>query len=145
MRNGRKQLNVPCIGLQLKTRIFMEKHPSDIDKKYTSLSSFYLHYLYEHRHAKNRALHYVGTSGFIALLILSIIWQYWILLAFIPFVGYGFAWIGHGLIERNKPATFTHPLYSLASDFIMYFHWITGRLSGQLNAMEKHYGLSNKD
>ena len=125
--------------------VFMGNHPSDIDKKHTSLSSFYLYYLYEHRHPANRILHYIGTSGIIALLILSILWQYWILLAFIPLVGYGFAWIGHGLIERNKPATFTYPFYSLASDFIMYFHWITRRLSGQLEVMEKHYGLSNKD
>ena len=123
----------------------MGNHPSDIDKKHTSLSSFYLYYLYEHRHPTNRMLHFVGTSGVIALLILSILWQYWILLAFIPLVGYGFAWIGHGLIERNKPATFTYPFYSLASDFIMYFHWVTGRLSSQLEAMEKHYGLSDKD
>jgi|GEM_PF-144634 len=125
--------------------VFMGNHPSDIDKKHTSLSSFYLYYLYEHRHPANRILHYIGTSGIIALLILSILWQYWILLAFIPLVGYGFAWIGHGLIERNKPATFTYPFYSLASDFIMYFHWITRRLSRQLEVMEKHYGLSNKD
>ena len=125
--------------------VFMGNHPSDIDKKHTSLSSFYLYYLYEHRHPANRILHYIGTSGIIALLILSILWQYWILLAFIPLVGYGFAWIGHGLIERNKPATFSYPFYSLASDFIMYFHWITRRLSGQLEVMEKHYGLSNKD
>ncbi|MEC8627260.1 MAG: DUF962 domain-containing protein [Bacteroidota bacterium] len=125
--------------------VFMGNHPSDIDKKHTSLSSFYLYYLYEHRHPANRILHYIGTSGIIALLILSILWQYWILLAFIPLVGYGFAWIGHGLIERNKPATFTYPFYSLASDFIMYFHWITRRLSGQLEVMEKHYGLSNKN
>jgi len=123
----------------------MGKHSLDIDKKHTSLSSFYLYYLYEHRHPRNRVLHYVGTSGVIALLILSILCQYWILLAFIPLVGYGFAWVGHVLIERNKPATFTYPLYSLAGDFIMYFHWVTGRLSGQLKAMEKHYGLSNED
>ena len=145
MRNGRKQLNAQCTGRQLKTKTIMGQNPSDIDKRHTSLSSFYLYYLYEHRHSANRVLHYIGTSGVIALLILSILWQYWILLAFIPLVGYGFAWIGHGLVERNKPATFSYPLYSLASDFIMFFQWITGRLSGQLEAMEKHYRLSNKD
>ena len=138
--------NTTCYALDINTRlVFMGKHPSNIDKKHTSLSSFYLYYLYEHRHPRTRVLHYVGTSGVIVLLILSILWQHWILLDFIPLVGYGFAWVGHGLIERNKPATFTYPFYSLASDFIMYFHWITRRLSGQLEVMEKHYGLSNKD
>ncbi|MCS7074970.1 MAG: DUF962 domain-containing protein, partial [Bacteroidia bacterium] len=37
------------------------------------------------------------------------------------------AWIGHAFFEKNKPATFTYPLYSLASDFIMFFDLLTGK------------------
>lgn len=37
------------------------------------------------------------------------------------FVGYGFAWIGHFGFEKNKPATFIYPTYSLMGDFRMIY------------------------
>jgi len=45
-----------------------------------------------------------------------------------PLAGYGFAWIGHFFFEKNKPATFTYPLYSLAGDWVMYKDILTGRI-----------------
>ena len=85
-----------------------------------SWSEFYPYYLQEHSNSTCRRLHFVGTSLVIALIVyfgLSGSWSMWWLL---PLLGYGFAWVGHFVFEKNKPATFKFPLYSLCSDFVMW-------------------------
>lgn len=110
------------------------------EKEYKSFSSFYPYYLREHANASNRRLHFIGTAGLLAILVAAIMLQKWWMLALIPVCGYGFAWVGHYFIEKNRPATFTYPFYSLASDFVMFWHTITGQLPKKLaaaNALEK--------
>ena len=107
------------------------------EKKYQSFWSFYPYYLTEHADKTNRVLHFIGTSGLLILLIVATAMQKWWLLALIPFCGYGFAWAGHFFVEKNKPATFTYPLYSLAGDFVMFWHMITGQISKKLEAAKK--------
>lgn len=87
---------------------------------------FYEFYLTEHRNKTSRMLHFIGTFLVFALVVLAIAlewgWQ-WI---FVPMVGYGFAWIGHAFFENNKPATFKYPLWSLCSDFKLFFEILFG-------------------
>ena len=98
-----------------------------MEKRYNSLKEFYPFYLSEHQNQTSRILHFIGTSFFFILIILAFtLSKYWILF-FVPIVGYGFAWIGHFFYEKNKPATFQYPFYSLASDFILYFDLILGK------------------
>lgn len=54
-----------------------------------------------------------------------------------PLAGYGFAWVGHFMIEKNKPATFKYPFFSLASDFIMFWHILTFQINNKLEAANK--------
>lgn len=110
-----------------------------MQKKYKSLKEFYPFYLMEHSNQTSRILHFTGTSLFIILLILCIVYKKWVWLIALPLVGYGFAWVGHYFFEKNKPATFVYPVYSLASDFIMLFHFLTGQLPARIKmAQEIH-------
>ncbi len=103
-------------------------------KPFQTFADFWPFYLQEHAHPRNRNLHYLGTTlVLINLLTFAVTLSLpWLLLA--PLPGYGFAWIGHFLVQHNRPATFRHPLWSLRGDFTMYFLFVTGRLAPELRA-----------
>lgn len=97
------------------------------EKRYTSLKEFYPFYLKEHSLRSTRLMHFIGTGLVILLLPAAFLFHNAWLLLLIPLVGYGFAWIGHYFFEKNKPATFQYPGYSLASDFMLFWDLLTGK------------------
>ena len=97
-----------------------------------SFADFWPYYLREHSRPATRALHYVGTSLVVALAVYALVTARWLLFLAIPVAGYFFAWVGHFGIEKNRPATFTYPLWSLAADFKMWWLWLTGRLGPEI-------------
>lgn len=101
-------------------------------KTISTYSDFWPYYLREHAQPATRAWHYVGTGFAISLLVFLIATQRWALSPLVLVSGYVFAWMSHGLIEKNKPATFTYPLWSLGSDFRMLFHAVTGTMGREL-------------
>jgi hypothetical protein len=97
------------------------------NKRIGSLKEFYPFYLQEHKNSTSRILHFIGTSLVILLLPAALLFHDVRLLMLIPFVGYGFAWVGHFFFEKNKPATFKYPAYSLASDFLLFWDLLRGK------------------
>ncbi|QPQ54489.1 DUF962 domain-containing protein [Allosphingosinicella flava] len=102
--------------------------------RYTSFKAFWPFYLREHARPATRGLHYAGTSFVILLASAAIVTGEWRLLLVMPLAGYAFAWASHAILERNRPATFTYPLWSLMADFKMWWLWLTGRLGPELDA-----------
>ncbi len=98
-------------------------------KKYRSLEEFYPFYLSEHKNRTSRILHFTGTGLFFATIGIAIFTGRFALLLACPVLGYGFAWVGHFFFEKNKPATFEYPVYSLISDFRLFFEILMGKQS----------------
>lgn len=97
------------------------------DKKYQSLPQFYQFYLKEHSNTTSRILHFIGTGLVILAFLTGFLFHDWRFFIVMPIFGYGFAWAGHFFFEKNKPATFQYPGYSLASDFILFYDLLTGK------------------
>ena len=101
-------------------------------KEPKTFEEFWPHYLREHLAPANRILHFIGTTLVYGIIAVALVQSAaWLLLA--PLVGYGFAWIGHFGVEHNRPATFTHPLWSLRGDLRMHARMLTGRLQPDLD------------
>ena len=97
-------------------------------REYRTFTEFYPYYLEEHRNRACRRLHFIGTMLVITIFIYSIITASFMYLLLLPVAGYSFAWIGHYFFEKNRPATFTYPFYSLAGDFAMFRDILTGKI-----------------
>jgi hypothetical protein len=100
-----------------------------------SFEEFWPFYVAEHGRAATRALHFTGTSAGLLLLAAALWSRRPILLLGALLVSYGLAWIGHFLVERNRPATFRHPIWSLRGDFRMYGLMWRGRMSSEIERL----------
>ena len=112
--------------------ILQKQNKTEIMKtEFKSFKEFYPFYLSEHADPICRGLHFVGTALLFVVLYYAITLNGW--LAFlIPVIGYGFAWTGHFVFEKNKPATFQYPWYSLAGDFVMFYHILTFQINKKM-------------
>jgi hypothetical protein len=96
-------------------------------ERFPSFEAFYPYYIHEHSNRTCRRIHVVGSALVLAALVLAIATlNPWWLLA-MPVVGYGFAWVGHFFFEKNRPATFRYPLWSLMGDWRLFFETVSGR------------------
>ncbi len=108
-------------------------------EEFESFEDFWPHYLHEHGDPTNRALHVGGTIAAVASIGVAVAARKPALLVLAPLLGYGAAWVGHFLIEKNRPASFKHPLWSLRGDFKMAGLAVTGQLDDEL----VNIGVSN--
>lgn len=100
--------------------------------QFKNFEEFWLYYMVQHSKATTRAFHFIGTTGALVCLVLAFILSPWWLVAGL-LAGYGPAWFSHFAIEQNKPATFSHPFWSLRGDLRMYRLMWAGEMESQFN------------
>ena len=100
-----------------------------------TFTEFWPHYVGEHRLPMNRMLHCVGTLMALLMVVsATVTLDPWLLLA-APLAGYGMAWVGHFKLEKNRPATFSHPLWSLRGDLQMCALMLMGRMDAEVERL----------
>ena len=102
--------------------------------KKQTLKEYYKYYLTLHKNKNCRRMHVLGqliticfvVNVFCVSYIKGI--EYLPLLLLSPFIVYPFAWMGHYLFEKNKPAAFKDPIKAKLCDWIMLYDIIKGKI-----------------
>jgi hypothetical protein len=105
------------------------------DSKFETFEDFWPFYVGEHKLPLNRALHYAGTTMAVGTVTAAVVTLNPLWLLATPVVGYGPAWVGHFILEGNRPATFKHPLYSLRGDFRMLKYALQGKMAAEVDRL----------
>ena len=106
----------------------MALHDGDTeDNRQLNQKQFWDLYLHEHRRPLNCWLHVIGTVSSWLVLVAAFTFGLWWLLILVPVVGYGLAWLGHLLVEGNKPTSIRFPLRSLWADYKLTWLMLTGQ------------------
>lgn len=92
----------------------------DNSSKFNTFKDFYPFYLSEHQNIICRRFHIIGSFLVLLNIIAVVFFIDWYWIFGVPVLGYGFAWSGHFFFEKNKPATFRYPIYSLMGDWVMF-------------------------
>jgi hypothetical protein len=101
-------------------------------KTYASFEEFWPDYVRAHQNKTNRQLHFVGSTLALACVGGAVLFRRPLLLLAAPLVGYGFAWVGHFGFEKNKPASFTNPIYSFRADWVMWSKIANGTMDAEV-------------
>lgn len=119
-------MDIETANLEIKQKK-LKIRQNKMENRIKSFKEFYPYYLTEHRKKGTKIFHFVGTFLVFCIIGMSIYYGKPIILLYALLAGYGFAWISHAFIEKNKPATFKYPLWSLLSDFKLFFDLILGK------------------
>ncbi|MDP2344590.1 MAG: DUF962 domain-containing protein [Deltaproteobacteria bacterium] len=96
-------------------------------KRIPTFAAFWPFYLSQHAVPLCRHLHFVGTVAILSNAVYAAVTMQPLFLLLTPLLGYGPAWFAHFIIEKNRPATFTYPVWSLLGDFKMFGGMLTGK------------------
>jgi len=106
--------------------------------QFASYQEFFPYYVAMHSKPLTRRLHFGGTVLGAALALIGLVTRRPKLIGLFPLCGYGAAWPAHWFVEKNNPASFGHPVWSLRGDFDMVRYMFAGR-DAELTVIARDY------
>jgi hypothetical protein len=97
-----------------------------------SFDEFWQHYLRHHAQGGTRSLHFIGTAFAVVALVIAVVTVNPFIALTGTALGYLLAWAGHLLVERNRPAMVSRPLWSFQCDVRIFRLTVTGHLGPEL-------------
>jgi hypothetical protein len=99
---------------------------------FRTFDEFWPFYVRQHLKPLTRRFHFVGLGAGMgcAVALAATRRPAWILAGLVT--AYGSAWIAHIFIEKNRPATFRHPVWSLLGDFRMCGLMAIGQMDAEV-------------
>ena len=107
------------------------------DKEIETFEQFWDFYVGEHKEKATRILHFIGTSAALGCVATGLLTKRRWLIPVALVAGYGPAWFSHFFIEKNKPATFKYPLWSLQADFVMWWKMVQGKMDAEVERVAR--------
>jgi hypothetical protein len=96
-----------------------------------SFVEFWFFYVSEHAHPFNRALHFIGSTLSLICAV-GVLLGHFLLVPVALVIGYGFAWLGHFFVEKNRPAAFSNPWWSFRADWLMWWKIVTRTMDAEI-------------
>lgn len=106
---------------------------ADREETIETFEEFWDFYVGEHKKKTTRILHFLGTTAAVGCVVGGLLTKKRWLLLVAPIAGYGPAWVSHFFVEKNKPATFKYPLWSLQADFVMWWKMVKGQMQAEVD------------
>ncbi len=94
-----------------------------------SFREFWPYYVRQHGRPATRLLHLAGLMAAVAVMATALMLQQAKLLVGAPVLAYGVSWLSHLFIEKNRPASFGYPLWSICADLKMAGMMLTGAMT----------------
>jgi hypothetical protein len=98
-----------------------------VAQEFRDFEDFFPWYVSQHSKRATRWSHFAGTHLGAATALMGVATRRPALLPAFPIVSYSVAWFSHFVIEKNNPASFGHPLWSLRGDVRMLAMMWQGR------------------
>jgi hypothetical protein len=115
------------------------------DQEIETFEQFWDYYVGEHKEKSTRILHFIGTTAAMGCVAAGVLTRRrWLILVAL-LAGYGPAWFGHFFIEKNKPATFKYPLWSLRADFVMWWKMVKGEMDAEVERVTRSAARTEDD